>query len=66
MIWSSKSVLPPQNFDAHLFHVLKKTTFSTFERPKSPDVVWKPVWASKKVFGCPKSQHVVWKPANPN
>ena len=24
MIWSSKSVLPSQNFDAHLFHVLKK------------------------------------------
>ena len=23
MIWSSKSVLPSQNFDAHLFHVEK-------------------------------------------
>ena len=28
MIWSSKSVLPSQNFDAHLFHVVKKTRFS--------------------------------------
>ena len=24
MIWSSRSVLPSQNFDAHLFHVQKK------------------------------------------
>ena len=27
MIWSSKSVLPSQNFDAHRFHVLKKNDF---------------------------------------
>ena len=28
MIWSCRSVLPPQNFDAQLFHVQKKHRFS--------------------------------------
>ena len=30
MIWSSKSVLPSQNFDTHLFHVLRKSGCSWF------------------------------------
>ena len=30
MIWSSRSVLPSQKGDAHLFHVQKKQTFMIF------------------------------------
>ena len=30
MIWSSRSVLPSQNRDAHLFHVEKNNDFNDF------------------------------------